>query len=147
MDQSKIMPVSPYRWVVLGVYMLITALSQIMWMTFAPIARDAAAVYTGGNVDYIDLLAVLAMVSWIPFVIPASWVIDKFGIKRGAGIGVILVGVSGFLRIFATSYGWLFASMAGCAIAQPFVLNAFTKVSGNWFPEKVCRICHGHVRD
>ncbi len=136
MEQSRSMPVSPYRWVVLGVYMLITALSQIMWMTFAPIARDAASVYTGGNVDYIDYLAVLAMVSWIPFVIPASWFIDTFGIKKGAGIGVVLIGVSGFLRIFAPNYTWLFVSMAGCAIAQPFILNAFTKVSGNWFPEK-----------
>lgn len=43
--------VTPYRWLVLAVYMLITAMSQIMWMTFAPIARDAAALYTGGNVD------------------------------------------------------------------------------------------------
>jgi MFS family permease len=130
------MPVSPYRWVVLGVYMLITALSQIMWMTFAPIARDAAAVYTGGNVDYIDYLAVLAMFSWIPFVIPASWFIDTYGIKKGAGIGVVLTGMCGFLRIFAPDYTWLFVCMAGCAIAQPFILNAFSKLAGNWFPEK-----------
>jgi MFS family permease len=136
MDQSKAMPVSPYRWVVLGVYMLITALSQMMWMTFAPIARDAASIYTGGNIDYIDILAVLAMVSWVPFAIPAAWCIDKFGIKKGAGIGVVLVGMSGFLRIFAPDYTWLFVSMAGCAIAQPFILNAFTKISGNWFPEE-----------
>lgn len=136
MEQSERMPVSPYRWVVLIVYMLITALSQIMWMTFAPIARDAAAVYTGGNVDYIDYLAMLAMFSWLPFAIPAAWCIDRFGLKKGAGIGVVLIGVCGFLRIFAPSYGWLFACMAGCAVAQPFVLNAFTKLAANWFPEK-----------
>ncbi len=136
MDQSTGMSVSPYRWVVLAVYMLITALSQIMWMTFAPIARDAAAVFTGGNIDQIDYLAMLAMFAWLPFAIPASWCIDTFGLKRGAGIGVVLIGVCGFTRIFAPSYGWLFVSMAGCAVAQPFVLNAFTKLAGNWFPEK-----------
>ena len=127
--------VSPYRWVVLAIFMLNTAMSQIMWMTFAPIARDAAAIYTHGNIDHIDLLAILAMLAWLPFCIPASWCIDTIGLKRGAGIGVVLVGLCGFLRIFAPNYGWLLVCMAGCAIAQPFVLNAFTKLASNWFPK------------
>ena len=127
--------VSPYRWVVLGVFMLNIAMSQIMWMTFAPIAGDAATIYTGGNIDAIDLLAILAMLAWIPFCLPAAWCIDNLGLKKGAGIGVVLIGLCGFLRIFAPSYGWLLACMIGCAIAQPFLLNAFTKLASNWFPE------------
>ncbi|MBN1635108.1 MAG: MFS transporter [Deltaproteobacteria bacterium] len=134
MEQIKT-SVTPYRWVVLVVFMFIIAMSQIMWMTFAPIARDAAAVYTAGNIGYIDLLAILAMLAWLPFCIPAAWCIDNFGLKRGAGIGVILIGLCGFMRIFAPNYGWLLVCMIGCAIAQPFVLNAFTKLASNWFPE------------
>ncbi|MBN1534914.1 MAG: MFS transporter [Spirochaetes bacterium] len=129
-------PVSPYRWVVLVVFMLNVAMSQIMWMTFAPIARDAAAIYTGGNVDYIDILAALAMLGWLPFCIPASWCIDNFGFRKGAGIGVLLVGVCGFLRIFAPSYDLLLACMIGIGVAQPFILSAFTKLASNWFSEK-----------
>jgi MFS family permease len=136
MEQNVQPVVSPYRWVVLGVFMLVTAMSQITWMTFAPIARDAAAVYSGGNVDMIDLLAMLAMFSWLPLAIPAAWCIDNWGLKWGTAIGVILTGVCGFMRIFAPTYGWLLVCMIGCAVAQPFVLNAFTKLSGNWFPEK-----------
>ena len=136
MEQNACPVVSPYRWVVLGIYMLVTAMSQITWMTFAPIARDAAAVYSGGNADMIDLLAMLAMFSWLPLAIPAAWCIDNWGLKRGTAIGVILTGVCGFMRIFAPTYGWLLACMIGCAVAQPFVLNAFTKLAGNWFPEE-----------
>jgi MFS family permease len=135
MERTQV-SVSPYRWVVLVVFMLNVAVSQIMWMTFAPIARDAAAVYTGGNINYIDFLAILAMLAWLPFCIPAAWCIDNIGLKWGAGIGVILIGLCGFLRIFAPNYGWLLACMIGCAIAQPFLLNAFTKLASNWFPEK-----------
>jgi MFS family permease len=135
-EQNANVSVSPYRWVILVLYMFITAVSQIMWMTFAPIARDAAAVYTGGNIDLIDLLAMLAMFSWLPLAIPAAWCIDRFGLKWGSGIGVILIGLCGFLRIFAPNYTWILVCMIGCAIAQPFVLNAFTKLAANWFPEK-----------
>jgi MFS family permease len=127
--------VSRYRWVVLGVFMLNIAMSQIMWMTFAPIATDAAAIFTGGNIDLIDLLAILAMLAWIPFCLPAAWCIDNWGLKKGAGIGVVLIGVCGFLRPFAPDYGWLLVCMIGCAIAQPFILNAFTKLASNWFPQ------------
>jgi len=136
MEQSVHPVVSPYRWVVLAIYMLVTVMSQITWMTFAPIARDAAAVYTGGNVDMIDLLAILAMISWLPLSLPAAWCIDNWGLKWGTAIGVILTGVCGFMRIFAPTYGWLLVCMIGCAAAQPFVLSAFTKLAGNWFPEK-----------
>ena len=127
--------VSPYRWVVLAVFMWNVAVSQIVWMTFAPIARDAAAVYTQGNINYIDFLAILAMLAWLPSCIPAAWCIDTIGLKWGTGIGVIIIGLCGFLRIFAPNYGWLLACMIGCAVAQPFVLNAFTKLASNWFPE------------
>jgi MFS family permease len=134
MEQSDSV-VSSYRWVVLAVYMLVTGASQIMWMTFAPVARDAAAIYTHGNIDMIDLLAVFAMLAWLPFAIPAAWCIDNLGLRKGAGIGVLLIGICGFLRIFAPNYTWLLVCMAGCAIAQPFILNAFTKLASNWFPQ------------
>ncbi len=136
MMQGRQFSVSPYRWVVLGVFALNVAISQIMWMTFAPIARDAASIYTGGNTDAIDLLAIFAMLAWIPFCLPAAWCIDNLGLRKGAGIGVILIGVCGFLRIFAPDYTWMLVCMAGCAIAQPFVLNAFTKMASNWFPQE-----------
>jgi MFS family permease len=57
------------------------------------------------------------------------------GAKKGVGIGVLLFGICGFLRIFALNYSWLFVCMIGCALAQPFILNAFTKLASNWFPQ------------
>jgi MFS family permease len=136
MNQGADAPVSSYRWVVLAVFMLNVAVTQIMWLTFAPISRDAAAIYTNGNVDYIDFLSLLFMLIMIPLAIPSAWCIDKFGLRWGTGIGVIFLDLSGFLRIFSPNYRWIFLSMAGCSLGQPFVLNSFTKVASNWFPEK-----------
>ena len=129
-------PASPYRWIVLVLFMLPAIATQIQWITFAPIAKDAAAIYTGGNADAIDLMAVVFMLAYIPVSFPASWCIDRFGLKRGTGIGVVILGLSGFLRIFAPDYTWLLVFQIGCAIGQPFVLNSFTKVAANWFPQE-----------
>jgi MFS family permease len=129
-------PVSPYRWVVLSLFMLPAIATQVQWITFAPIAKDMAALFSGGRTAAIDLLAIVFMLVYIPVSFPASWCIDKFGLKWGTGIGVIILGLSGFLRIFAPDYSWLLIFQIGCAIGQPFVLNSFTKVAANWFPEK-----------
>ncbi|MGO9147425.1 MAG: MFS transporter [Desulfomonilia bacterium] len=136
MEQNTAAPISSYRWVVLVVFMFNVAITQILWLTFAPISRDVAAVYTRGNVDYIDFLSVLFMVVMIPLTIPSAWCIDKYGLKWGTGIGVIFLDLCGFLRIFSPNYNWLFVFTVGCSIGQPFVLNSFTKVASNWFPEK-----------
>ncbi len=136
MEQNTAAPISSYRWVVLVVFMFNVAITQILWLTFAPISRDVAAVYTRGNVDYIDFLSVLFMVVMIPLTIPSAWCIDKYGLKWGTGIGVIFLDLCGFLRIFSPNYTWLLVFTVGCSIGQPFVLNSFTKVASNWFPEK-----------
>ena len=136
MQQGTDASVSSYRWVVLAVFMLNVAISQIMWLTFASISRDAAAVYTSGNVDAIDFLSLLFMLIMIPLSIPSAWCIDRFGLKWGSGMGIILLGVCGFLRIFSPDYRWLLVFTVGCSMGQPFVLNSFTKVASNWFPER-----------
>jgi MFS family permease len=128
--------ISPYRWLVLAVFMVNVAVTQFIWLTFAPVSRDAAALYTHGNVGSIDILSVLFMVIMIPLTIPSAWCIERFGLKWGVGIGVFLMNVGGALRIASDSYWWVFACTTACALGQPFILNSFTKVSSNWFPTK-----------
>ncbi len=128
--------VSPYRWVVLVLFMLPAIATHIQWITFAPIAKDAAALYTGGDIDGIDLMAVVFMLVYIPVSFPASWCIDRFGLKRGTGIGVVILGLSGFLRNPSRRIIHGSSCSRSCAIGQPFVLNSFTKVAANWFPQE-----------
>ncbi len=45
------------------------------------------------------------MIVYIPLAIPASWIIDTFGIRIGVGIGATLLGLFGLLRgIYASNY-------------------------------------------
>jgi sugar phosphate permease len=67
--------------------------------------------------------------------IPASYMIDTYGLRIGVGIGAALTGIFGLLKgIYATNYTIIFISQLGLAVAQPFVMNAMTKVSAKWFP-------------
>ena len=123
-----------YRWVVLLVFALITALIEIQWLTFAPIAREAREVYQVTALQ-IDTLSLVFMGVFLIVCLPASYVIDTFGIRVGVGIGAALTGVFSLMKAYyATDYMLVLVAQVGLAVAQPFILNAATKVAGQWFP-------------
>lgn len=123
-----------YRWVVLFIFAVINAVMQMQWLTFAPIAREARLVYKVSALQ-IDFLSLIFMVVFLVVCIPASYMIDTYGIRKGVGLGALLVGVFGLLKgIYALDYTMVVVSQIGLAVAQPFILNATTRVAVNWFP-------------
>jgi len=123
-----------YRWIVLCAYMFIVAVNQLLWITFAPITADATRYYNVTDLQ-IGILSMCFMIVYIVASIPASWIIDTYGIRIGVGIGAVLTGVFGLLRGWVTNdYNLLLLSQIGIAIGQPFLLNAITKISARWFP-------------
>jgi MFS family permease len=122
-----------YRWVVLAVFMFVNLTIQVLWITYAPITGPAAAFYGVSDLQ-IGLLAMSFMIAFIPLSIPVAWIIDTYGFKLAVSIGVVLMGVFGLWRGFSgTSYSIVLWSTIGIAVAQPFLLNAWTKVPANWF--------------
>jgi cyanate permease len=114
--------------------MLMVAVNQLLWITFAPITGDATKYYSVSDLQ-IGILSMCFMIIYIVVSIPASWIIDKYGIRTGVGIGAVFTGIFGLLRGFAgTDYNLLLLAQIGIAIGQPFILNAITKLAARWFP-------------
>ena len=88
------------RWMMLIVYMFMVAVNQLLWITFAPITGDATKYYGVSDLR-IGILSMCFMIVYIVVSIPASWIIDKFGITIGVGIGAVFTGVFGLVRGFA----------------------------------------------
>jgi MFS family permease len=130
---------SPYRWVILSVFMIITFVIEIQWLTHAAVVRPAEVFYKGqfdpSSYINIDFLAVSYMLIFLVMSFPASYIIDTYGIKTGLTLGASLVGFFSLSKaIFGSSFSGVIVSQIGLAIAQPFILNAVTAVSVRWFP-------------
>jgi len=122
------------RWVVLIAFMFVVAINQLLWITFAPITGNASTYYGVSDLS-IGLLSMSFMIVYIVISIPASWVIDTYGIRVAVGIGAVLTGFFGLLRgILAPNYTYVLLAQIGIAIGQPFILNAITTVAARWFP-------------
>ncbi|MFN2223444.1 MAG: MFS transporter [Candidatus Promineifilaceae bacterium] len=122
-----------YRWVVLAVFMFINLTIQMLWAGYSAITGRAAAFYGVSDLA-IGLLAMVFMIAFIPLSLPVSWAIDTYGFRRAVSLGVILMGIFGLTRGLAgDNYTLVLLSSIGIAIAQPFLLNAWTTVPAKWF--------------
>jgi MFS family permease len=125
-----------YRWVILSVFMLVLGINQLLWITFAPITSIATDFFKVSDFK-IGLLSMIFMIVYIVFSIPASWIIDTYGIRIGVGIGAALTGIFGMMRgLAASDYTMVLLAQVGIGIGQPFITNAITTLAARWFPIK-----------
>ena len=123
-----------YRWVVLAVTMAVNLTMQILWITYASITSDASSYYHVSTLA-IGLFSMTFMIAFIPLSLPAAWLIDSKGFRLAVGVGVVLMGAFSILRGLAgANYTIAILATVGIAIAQPFLLNAWTTVPAKWFP-------------
>jgi MFS family permease len=123
-----------YRWVVLAAFMLANLAVQMLWISYAPITTSAAAYY-GVSESTVGWFSMVFMVAFVPLSLPAAWLIDARGLRFAVGLGVVLMAVFGVLRGLAgDDFTLAFLATAGIAVAQPFLLNAWTTMGSNWFP-------------
>lgn len=130
---------SAYRWVILTVFILITISIEIQWLTHASVARPAEVFYKGqfnqASFFNIDFLAMVYMLMFLIFSFPASYLIDKYGLKLTLSVSAIMVGIFSLSKaIFANNFTIIIISQIGLAIVQPVILNSATSITARWFP-------------
>ncbi|MGQ9537409.1 MAG: MFS transporter [Actinomycetota bacterium] len=142
MEKEKEYGLYGYRWVVLASYMLVAAVTQLMWLNYAPITSQTQELM-GVSEFKVVLLATMFPLVYIPVSIPAGFVIDRRGFRVAVLIGAVLTTAFSFLRLFADNYVLVLLGMIGISIGQPFVLNSITKVVSSWFPTEESALANG----
>jgi len=134
--KERTFKVYAFRWLVLLAFVPIACMTQMFWITFAPITSAAAEFYHKSDL-MIGLLSMSFMIVYILFALPAAWAIDTWGFRKAVGLGAVLTAVFGLTRgIFGSSFTLVFLSQIGLAVGQPFVIGSITKIAARWFPVK-----------
>jgi len=123
-----------YRWVALVAFMLVVAVNQLCWISFASITSESAKFYATTDLN-IGLLSMVFMIVYVIFSFPASWAIDTWGVRPAVGIGAGLTAIFALMRgLVGDNFNLVMIAQIGIAIGQPFLLNAVTTVAARWFP-------------
>ncbi len=119
--------------------MAVTLACEAEWLVHAAVARAAGAYYTGqfdpASLFNIDFLALSYMLVFLVACLPASWVLERWGLGVGVGIGAALTIVGSIGKaVFAASFAGQIGFQVVLAVAQPFLINAATTLARDWFP-------------
>jgi predicted MFS family arabinose efflux permease len=134
------------RWVILAVYALLAACTQLLWLSFAAIDTDTAKVLHTDVGTVGDLAAIFPLV-YVVLALPVGrWLDARF--SQALAIGAALTGCGALLRLIApASFTVQLTGQFVIAAGQPFVLNSITKVAARYFPppERATAIAIGSV--
>ena len=134
MNKEKNFRAYGYRWIVLLAFVTIAVMTQVLWITFAPITGAAAQFYQTSDL-MIGLLSMSFMIVFILIFLPSAYAIDTWGFRKAVGLGAVLTAIFGLTRgIFASHFTIVLLSQIGIALGQPFVIGAITKIAARWFP-------------
>jgi len=137
------------RWFILAIFMFLNLTIELQWLTHAPISRVAEEYYSnqlGSSWLNIDSLSIVYMLVFLLLSLPASYVIDTYGIKKGIGLAAIFTIIGSIIKAFgASSLMTVFIGQVFLSIAQPFILNGITALSARWFPINERAIASGLI--
>jgi predicted MFS family arabinose efflux permease len=126
-------PVSRARWGLLTAFAALVAVTQVLWLSLAPVTTQAAHLL-GVSEGAIGDLAAVNPVLYVLLAVPAGrWADRQFTASLMTGAALTAGGA--LLRaLHPSSYAWVLAGQVILSVGQPLVLNATTKVAARWFP-------------
>lgn len=133
---------SAYRWVVLGVFMLVAGLSQALWLNYAPLLTLVQSKY-GVSEGQAGVLLLVFPLIYVLLSVPAGQLTDRKGYKFSVGLGAVLMAGFSCLRINETNFWVLLVAQVGIAVGQPFAVNGISKLVADWFTPEQSAIATG----
>jgi len=84
----------------------------------------------------VDWLSMIYMLAYIPLIVPATWLLDRRGLRTVAITATFLNAVGAWLKcaaVRASLFPLLMTAQTICAIAQVFILGIPARLAAVWF--------------
>ncbi|KAM8947358.1 choline/ethanolamine transporter FLVCR1 [Pelodytes ibericus] len=136
------------RFVILGVFSLYSLVNAFQWIQYSIISNIFTHFY-GLSTDKIDWLSMVYMLVYIPLIFPATWLLDKKGLRATALLGSGLNCMGAWIKCASVRpdlFGVTMLAQTVCSVAQIFILGLPSRVASVWFgPKEVSTACASAV--
>ncbi|MBA3582693.1 MAG: MFS transporter [Gammaproteobacteria bacterium] len=118
-------------WMLAGLWLIYVCFGLVM----ASLAPLVTAVATDLNVGLATMGFIFSawLIAYIPFAIPAGWIVDRWGVERALLLACVLIALSAAGRALATNDWQLFLAVALFGVGGPLVSSGAPKLVGQWF--------------
>lgn len=132
------------RFAVLVVFSLYSMVNAFQWIHYSIITNVFTRYYRVSN-DQVDWLSIVYMVAYIPLIFPATWLLDRRGLRLTALLGSGLNCAGAWIKCASVSperFGVTVGAQVVCSVAQVFILGLPSRVASVWFgPREVSTAC------
>ncbi|XP_030627485.1 choline/ethanolamine transporter FLVCR1 [Chanos chanos] len=132
------------RFAVLLVFSLYSLVNAFQWIQYSIISNIFTEYYNVATVA-IDWLSIVYMVTYVPLIFPATWLLDKKGLKITALLGSGLNCVGAWVKCASVGpslFGVTMTAQIICSVAQVFILGLPSRIASVWFgPNEVSTAC------
>lgn len=132
------------RWLILIIFVLYSASNSMQWIQYSIIANIVTRYYNVSSF-LVDMTSMIYMITYIPLIFPASYLLDKFGLRYAAIFGSLGTAFGSWIKVFsvATDRFWLtFLGQSLVAVSQTFILSIPARLAAVWFgPDQVSSAC------
>ncbi|XP_050347000.1 uncharacterized MFS-type transporter C09D4.1 isoform X1 [Nymphalis io] len=123
------------RWLMLALFVLYSSSNSLQWTQFT-IISDIIVRYYGVSSNVVSWTSMVYMITYVPLIFPASWLLDKTGLRITTIIGSFGTCAGAWLKVFSVPQDlfWLgFTGQTVVAISQVFILNVPPRLAAVWF--------------
>lgn len=132
------------RFAVLAVFSLYSLVNAFQWIQYSIITNIFMEYYEVSSTT-IDWLSVVYMVAYVPLIFPATWLLDKKGLRMTALLGAGLNALGAWVKCASVGPNLFWVTMAAqiiCSVAQVFILGLPSRIASVWFgPKEVSTAC------
>ncbi|XKL64609.1 hypothetical protein PGB90_004695 [Kerria lacca] len=124
------------RWFILALFCLCSGGSAMQWIQYSIITNIIVEYYHVSSVA-VDWTSIIYMVVYIPLVFPASYILQKKGLRVAVILGAFLLTAGSWIKVFSAEpnrFGITFAGQTVVGISQMFTLGVPARLAAVWFP-------------
>lgn len=117
-------------WAVLAAFAVVGAVTQLLWLTYAPVTTAAAEHY-GVSEGAIGWLANVFPLWYVVLAIPTGLALDRW-LRPTLVLGAVLTALGACVRLAGDDFGTALAGQTLIAVAQPLVVTATSAVPARY---------------
>ncbi|KAJ8008659.1 hypothetical protein DPEC_G00080720 [Dallia pectoralis] len=135
---------SKRRWLIVLLFSCYSLCNSFQWIQYGIINNIFMRFYSVDSFT-IDWMSMIYMLTYIPFIFPVTWVLDKKGLRVIALVATALNCAGTWIKVASVRPDLFPVTMLGqfcCSLAQVFILGMPSKIASVWFgSEEVSTAC------
>ncbi|KAF6197592.1 hypothetical protein GE061_008557 [Apolygus lucorum] len=123
------------RWLMLCLFVMYSMSNAFQWIQYS-IIENIITKYYGVSPTWVEWTSMVYMISYMILIVPGSWALDKFGLKKCVVAGALGTCLGAWIKVFSTNQSAFLVTFAGqtvVAISQVFVLSVPARLAAVWF--------------